>query len=194
MKRRLSVFRSLGSVVLLFGLVIVLFGTQTVQAKIYGDRDKNLFHKDTCSEVKNIKAAYLRLFDSEPEAESRGFYACKKCISPTRQPSLKSKEIKQLSLPIGREKSYVGDRAKKIYHNEWCELILDIPFKDRRSFSSAKLAISQEYLSCKECNPPALFKRNKVKIDIPESESEDELPSADMESSEGEALPDAETE
>ncbi|MCK5241650.1 hypothetical protein KAR34_04290 [bacterium] len=194
MKQKKDIFYFRCALAMLLGYVLVFFGVQTVQAKIYADRENKIYHKETCSEVENINERYLRLFNSEPEAESCGFYPCKKCVPPIGQPSLKSKEIKKLSVPIERKKTYVGDCARKIYHNEWCPLIKDIPAKNRRGFSSAKTAIQQEYMSCKECNPPARFKRNKTKNDILEEMPDEERPPAEMEEAEEENLPEAETE
>jgi len=166
-----------------------------VHGKIYADKENKIYHREFCPEVKKIKERNLRLFASEPEAESRGFYPCKKCIPPVGQPSLQIKKIKKLSLPVARKKIYIGDRSKKIYHYDWCPLVKDIAVKEKKQFRSAKMAVEKGYAPCKECNPPVMFKRNLIKIEPVDAGAEaEELPPAELETSEEESLPEAEVE
>lgn len=143
------------------GLALGLTGTWA-QAKVYADKSSNLFHAETCPEKERIRPGNLRVFDSEPEAESRGFYPCKICIPPTGPPSLVNKQEKKLSLPVNRNQRYIGDREKKIFHYEWCSLVREIPSKQRKVFTSAKTAHRKGFEPCSECNPPVLFKRDIV--------------------------------
>ncbi|MBN1595225.1 hypothetical protein JW933_04785 [candidate division FCPU426 bacterium] len=149
-------------VVMMLSLAGWLSLSFSAEAKIIADCENQIYHRDTCPEVKAVKKRNWREFDSEPEAESRGFFPCKTCITPANQPSLKEKEIKKLSVPVAREKIYIGDREKKVYHHEWCPLVNDIPEKNLRQFENVKKAIELEYTACKECNPPVMFKRRTM--------------------------------
>lgn len=132
------------------------------QANVIADHLDKVYHREDCPLVKNIKARNLREIDSEAEADAKGYFPCEKCITPVRQPSFTSKEIKKLSLPVARENIYIGDKKEKIYHHQWCELAKQIESKNQVRFSTAKEASEREYKPCKECNPPVMFQRNKV--------------------------------
>ncbi|MEW6517098.1 MAG: hypothetical protein AB1439_09350 [candidate division FCPU426 bacterium] len=131
----------------------------SAQAKIYADKESHLYHSDTCPAKDQIKPKYLRIFNAEQEAESRGFYPCEKCITPSNQPSQIDQTGKKLSLPLKREQTYVGQRNSKVYHYDWCTVLQDLPAEERVMFPSARVAAQKGYQPCPECNPPAMFQR-----------------------------------
>ncbi|MCD4814622.1 hypothetical protein K8S19_13140 [bacterium] len=154
------------------------------QAKVIADNLEKIFHRPDCSLVKKIKERNIRKIDSEAEAEAKGYFPCQKCIPPARQPSLKIKAIKKLSLPVARETIYIGDRKNKRYHHQWCDLAKALPKKNRIRFQTAKDASEQGYAPCKECNPPVMFIRTLVPIeedDGIDDSGEEALPEADVE-------------
>ncbi len=50
------------------------------KAKIVGDRNKKMFHKETCSDIMDIDLEDMEDFDSISEAILKGYSYCKKCV------------------------------------------------------------------------------------------------------------------
>lgn len=131
-------------------------------ADFYGDIRTKRYHTEDCPEKKDLKARYRKVFTSEEEAGSRGFYPCTTCIPPAGQAFGNQRLQVKHSQPVVRNAHYVGDKQNRLYHHQWCAAAKALAPADQVKFQNVEAAVRAGYERCPECRPPVPMVKMQV--------------------------------